>query len=112
MEYSRRVERAGECGGNRISSRTRREDRRRKVVFSDFSENFEEKESSCRESSEENPFQEKRKGLRKMTPEQMNSVVQKLRAFGEDPRALLEIHTPSTFSGEEERSGHWVDSRG
>ena len=114
MEYSRRVERTGECGGNRISSRTRREDRKRKVLFPDFSREFEEEESSPRDFSEEHSSQEGRQFFREMTPEQMDSVVQSLRRFGEDPRALLEIYTPSSFPGDrgKEHSGHWVDSRG
>ncbi len=111
MEYSRRVERGGRPEGNGIFSRNRREDRQRKAVFQEFARSLEERESSRERSfDEENPREEASPSI---TPDQVRNIVKSLQQFEENPRGLLEMHTPPEASfREEERSGRWVDSRG
>jgi len=115
VAYSRRVERSGGCGESRISSRHRREDRKRKILFPDVSEVLPERDFSHGEESPREESFQKEPSLSSgtMTPDRAEEIVQSLRELGEDPRALLEMYTPSSSPLEEEnRSGHWVDARG
>ncbi len=117
MDYSRKVERVGGSAGKSISSRNRREDRRRKGIFEEYAlaEERSSGETPSREESFEDPSEELSEEVSSsiISQEKMRHILRDLRSLGENPWALLDVHTPLSPSLKEEKpSGRWVDSRG
>jgi hypothetical protein len=113
MDYSRKVERVGGSAGKSISSRNRREDRRRKGIFEEYA--LAGERSSGETPSREEPFEESSQEAPSpvISQEKMRHILGDLRSLGENPWALLDVHTPlSPPLKEEKPSGRWVDSRG